>query len=253
MPESANIFPLMPLIFLMGISVGSFVTMASYRLPLNQKIVFGPSYCTHCRKPLGVLDLLPLVSWLWQKGRCRHCHEKISARYPVIELCMGLGFLAIGFLYGINVNSVLLALLLTELAILIVTDLEHYLIPDEIQIALLLTGVVYRIYNNSEWEDIFTGMAAGLTLGLILHYGYFYLCKKDGLGFGDVKFLCVAGCWLPLPDFIPFLFFGGLIGVLTGLFWRFIGQGKVFPFGPALAISLLINVWFPDILHRFVI
>ncbi|HEU5046990.1 MAG TPA: prepilin peptidase [Rickettsiales bacterium] len=244
---------LLSLVFLLGICIGSFVTMASHRLPLSQEIVFKPSYCPHCHTKLGLLDLFPLLSWLWNKGKCRHCGAPVSIRYPLIELALGLAFCGIAFFHGLDINALLLMLLATELAILIVTDLEHYIIPDGVQIALLLTGLAYRFYNGGSNEtlvsDLVVGIVSGLAIGLALHYGYLYLRKKDALGFGDVKFLAVAGCWLPLTAFVPFLFFSGLIGIFTGLLWRLAGRGAIFPFGPALAVSLFINVLFPDMME----
>jgi leader peptidase (prepilin peptidase)/N-methyltransferase len=187
-----------------------------------------------------------------QKGRCRYCRERISVRYPITELMLGLSFVGIAYVSGININSLFFALLATELAILIVTDLEHYIIPDSIQVAIFITGIAYQIYNQAEAEGVIISMTLGLALGLALHYGYLYLRKKDALGWGDVKFLCVAGCWLPVIDFVPFLFLAGLIGTFTGIVWRINGRGILFPFGPALAFSLLINVLFPHMLQRMI-
>ena len=251
--DAYNITEVLAIAFLLGTCIGSFVTMASYRLPLGQDIVFKPSYCPKCSANLTVTDLFPLFSWLFSKGQCRHCHSNISVRYPLIELCMGLCFAAVTWRYGFNLNTFLLLLLVTALAIMIVVDLEHYLIPDSTQVAVLVTGLAYRIHNGNSFEDILPGMAVGLAISLTLHYGYLYLRKKDALGFGDVKFLCVAGSWLPLTDFVPFLFFSGLIGIVTGLLWRFAGRGQIFPFGPALACSLFLNVLVPHMLERIIV
>ncbi|MEI7668585.1 MAG: prepilin peptidase [Pseudomonadota bacterium] len=248
MIDTENILIILPVIFLVGICFGSFVTMASYRLPLDSDIVFKPSYCPKCNTQLGIIDLFPLISWLRQKGKCLHCKNPISARYPLIEFALGIIFVIIFYNFGISVESCFLSLLATELMILIVTDFEHYIIPDSIQVAVLITGVLYRLYIGSDLLDIFSGCATGLTIGLSLHYGYLYIRNIDALSFGDVKFLAAAGSWLTLTDFIPFLFIAGLVGVFTGLFWRFIGRGAIFPFGPALAFSLFINVLIPDMM-----
>jgi prepilin signal peptidase PulO-like enzyme (type II secretory pathway) len=240
----------LPLAFLLGACVGSFVTMASYRLPLDQEIVFKPSHCPHCAATLTVRDLFPLLSWILARGRCRHCHAPVSARYPLIELALGIAFAALVFCYGISFKTLLLLLLVTELAILIVTDLEHTIIPDGVQIAMFFTGILWCIRSNADWVDVTISASLGLGLGLALHYGYKWLRKKDGLGWADVKFLGVAGVWLPLAAFVPFLFFSGLMGTLTGLLWQVLKRGPIFPFGPALAVSLFINVLFPDLLAR---
>jgi prepilin signal peptidase PulO-like enzyme (type II secretory pathway) len=144
----------------------------------------------------------------------------------------------------------MLALLATELAILIVTDLEHMIIPDGVQVALLFTGIFYDIGRDAEWSAVFKSAALGLGLGLLLHYGYKAVRKKDGLGWADVKFFCVAGVWLPFASFVSFLFFAGIFGTLTGFVWRAQNRGAIFPFGPALAASLFLNVLFSNLLLR---
>jgi prepilin signal peptidase PulO-like enzyme (type II secretory pathway) len=241
---------LLPVAFAVGASVGSFVTVASYRLPRGEEIVFKPSHCPHCAAVLKARDLFPVFSWALQRGRCRYCKMAIGARYPVTELALGLAFAGLFIAYGLSFKALILAFLVTELAILIVTDLEHTIIPDGVQIALFFTGIVYCNWRDFAWSDVLWSAASGLMLGLLLHFGYKALRKKDGLGWADVKFLCVAGVWLPPASFVSFLFFAGVFGTLTGLIWRALGRGPLFPFGPALAASLLLNVLFPDLLEK---
>jgi leader peptidase (prepilin peptidase)/N-methyltransferase len=234
--------------FVTGAALGSFVSMASYRLPHGSDIVFKPSYCPNCNTALKCVDLFPLLSWLIQKGRCRYCRNPISIRYPVIEATLGSIFALLVYNYGLTSDAFFFCLLATELAILIVTDLEHYIIPDSMQIALFITGLAYRIYNADDMLEVFVSAAVGLAIGLTLHYGYLWFRKKDALGWGDVKFFIVVGIWLPLSAFVPFFFFAGVIGTITGLLWQYKGRGAIFPFGPAIALSLFINVLFPDLL-----
>lgn len=234
------------LAFLLGACMGSFVTLASYRLPLGEDIVLKPSRCPACNTSLKWYDLFPILSWLFAKGQCRHCHAPVHWRYPAIELALGLAFLALAMHYGASLQTILLCLLATELVILIVTDFEHMIIPDSVQVALAVTGICYNIYHNTDWQQPALSAALAGGLGLALHYGYPILRKKDGLGFGDVKFLAVAGIWLPAETLPVFFFVAGVIGTVTGLLWKLKKQnGGIFPFGPALAASLLINVVFP--------
>jgi len=250
MLDNQSIYLILTIAFAYGLATGSFVTMASYRLPRGQEIVFKPSYCPRCNTSLRFRDLVPFFSWVWQRGKCRYCHTPISFRYPVIELSLGIVFVLLVYCYGVAWVTLLLALLATELLILIVTDLEQFIIPDSIQIALFVTGIAYCILRQALPLDAIGSVATGLAIGLILHYGYLYLRKKDALGWGDVKFMAVAGAWLPVHDFVTFFLFAGIIGTATGLLWRGARQGSVFPFGPALAVSLFVNVLFPDILGK---
>ena len=99
--------------------------------------------------------------------------------------------------------------------------------------------------------EVTYGFLAGMGLGLALHYGYARLRKKEVLGYGDVKFLAVAGAWLTLMPFVPFLLLSGLLGIALGVCWRAFGKGEYFPFGPALALSLFLCVVFPFIVGAF--
>lgn len=236
----------------LGASFGSFVTAVSYRLPRGEDIVVKPSRCPKCNTTLRVLDLFPIFSWLFNRGKCRHCKAPVSIRYPLTEFLLALVFLVIAQRYGASWLSLLLGLLAIELAIMIVTDFEFMIIPDSIQVAVSITGIFYAVLVGRDWSDVLLTVAVMGGLGLALHYGYPYFRKKDGLGFGDVKFLAAAGFWLPLIAFPWFLFLAGLTGIVTWAVWRMCGGGEQFPFGPALALALFINVLMPELLAAFI-
>jgi leader peptidase (prepilin peptidase) / N-methyltransferase len=250
MPDIHLFYIIVPVAFLTGISVGSFVTMASWRMPRGEEIVFRPSHCPHCGATLTARELVPLFSFIVQRGRCRHCSAPIGARYPLTELLLGVAFAIIVGIYGVSTETLMLLLLLTELAILIVTDLEHTMIPDSVQTGLFFTGIAWGVLHHVDQGVVLFGALSGLTLGFLLHYGYKAVRKKDGLGIADVKFFCVAGVWLPVASFVSFLFFAGIFGTITGILWKILKRGPIFPFGPALAVSLFINVLWPDLLQR---
>ena len=230
-----------------GLVFGSFVTCASYRLPLEQDIVKKPSYCPRCNVRLGFFDLWPVFSWALAKGKCRHCHAPVSVRYPAIEMLTASAFLYIYAEYGLTLQAALLMLMAVALLIMIVADLEHYIIPDQVHVFLLPLGLAYHYALGTDPLSVLYGFLAGLAIGLTLHHGYRFLRKKEGLGFGDVKFFAVAGLWLTLKPIVPFLFFSGVLGVAFGLLWRLLGKGAVFPFGPALALSLFLCIAYPSV------
>jgi len=239
------------LVALAGLCFGSFITLASYRLPLEEDIVRKPSRCPKCGTSLRFIDLWPVLSWLLNKGRCRYCTAEISARYPLIELATAALFLLVYGFFGITAQSVILMLLVVLLLVMIIADLEHYIIPDQVHLALLPLGIVYHYVMVSDPEPLAAGLVSGGLIGLALHYGYRHLRKKEGLGFGDVKFFAVAGLWLGFKPIVPFLFIAGLLGVVTGLGWRVLRRGEIFPFGPALAVALFICVAFPEVSKAF--
>lgn len=225
-----------------GLVFGSFVTLASYRLPLGEDIYLKPSRCPKCERKLGFRDLWPVLSWLLSQAKCRHCQTKISARYPLTELTTAALFTLVYLQMGLTPVGVVLALFVVALMVMVVVDFEHYIIPDEVHYVLLPLGVIYHYLVKTPISDVIGGLLLGLGLGLALHYGYKIIRKKDGLGFGDVKFLAVAGLWLGVMPMVPFLFLSGVFGIATGLIWRGLRKGALFPFGPALAASLFVCV-----------
>lgn len=237
---------------MVGAAVGSFITLITYRLPRGEKVGIVRSRCTSCKGALHIRDLLPLVSWSYWRGKCRMCKAAISARYPLTELACAVGAVAVVYVYGFTLEAVAIAGLWWCIVALILTDLEHYIILDEVQICAALFGVLYVYANHIPWLPPAMAAVAGVTVGLALKYGFLWCCKKDGLGMGDVKFLGVAGIWLSdAANFVPFLFFSGIFGILSGIAWRFITKSERFPFGPALALALLLCVLVPEAPYGF--
>ncbi len=230
-----------------GLVFGSFITCASYRLPLELDVVRKPSYCPKCNTILGFRDLFPIFSWLFSGGKCRHCSAKISARYPLIELITGALFAFLYLRYGLTLQGFILAGTVIMLMIMIVADLEHFIIPDCVHVILLPLAIAYSYAGGTFSPDILWGFILMTGLALLLHYGYSALRGRAMLGFGDVKFFAIVGVWLDLSAIPVFLFISGILGVLLGLIWRILGKGQVFPFGPALAIALFICIVFPNI------
>lgn len=248
--ETETIVTILFVIFA-GLSLGSFVTLASYRLPLGEDIAIKPSRCPKCETKLGFYDLWPVLTWLFSKGRCRHCQNPVSVRYPLTEMATAAGCLLLYVKFGLTLQYLLLVLLWVALMIMIVVDIEHYIIPDQLHYVLLPLGLAYQWLVGASPESVVHGFLLGAGTGMALHYGYRYLRKKEGLGFGDVKFLAVAGVWLGLKPIVPFLFFSGIFGVLTGLLWKLLKRGPVFPFGPSLAVAMFLCIVFPEVSNLF--
>ena len=235
------------IVFLLGLSFGSFATLVSYRLPRGEDIVFTPSRCPSCSRRLGFFDLFPVISWAFNKGKCAHCDVKVSARYPLIELSMGLAFVLVYDRFGISPAGGVLLLLTVCLVIIIVTDLEHTIIPDKIQVVMVVLGIIYRLLPDSYSPiQIIVGPAVAVSFGLVLRYIFTKWKEVEALGLGDVKFLITIGLFLDQELFISFLFLSGILGIITSLIWRKKDQDRHFPFGPALAITLYFCVVMPE-------
>lgn len=237
---------ILALVALVGLIFGSFVTLVSYRLPRDEPIAPGRSRCPHCGTRLGIPALFPLLSWILQKGCCRYCKTPISVRYPIIELTQAILFLLVYLSLGISWASLAVALLCVALLVMVVVDFEWYIIPDEIQITCTVLAIIYHYIINTPYLSVLTGAAIGMSIGVTLRYGYSLLRHKEGLGMGDVKFLIVSGLWMASAlSWAPFLFYAGVWGVITALAWQMLGKGARFPFGPALAASLLMMLLTP--------
>lgn len=231
---------------LFGLVVGSFATMASHRLVIGENL-FGRSKCPKCKHKLGVKDLFPVFSYMFMRGKCRYCKTHISIRYPVIELYSAVVFALISwFAYKDLVILGFYYLIATQLIIMIVTDLEEYIIPDEIQVSLAFTGVVYAYYIEYQLVQVLFMPLIMTVIAMGLYYGSKFFLGKDGLGLGDVKFFAVSGLYLTPETVAGYFLISGLIGVVSAIIWRFMGMGKVFPFGPALAIALMLCIMFPE-------
>ena len=236
------------LIAVLGLCMGSFVTMASYRFALEgekiKDLLFKRSHCVKCKNELGVKNLIPVFSWIFQKGKCSFCQNKISIRYPLIEIFSAVSFLLVYYFFGAVFNAKLIVILLitTALIIAIITDLEGYFIPDSVQIILFFLIVIYHLIAPDEHKVSYYFLSAFffIIFGLILHYGFLFFTKKDGIGMGDVKFFAIVGLLIGVSYFAIFMFLSGVFGILFGLVWQKITKNKIFPFAPALIMSLIL-------------
>jgi leader peptidase (prepilin peptidase)/N-methyltransferase len=234
-----------------GLAFGSFVTMASYRLPRGEDIVVKPSHCPNCDARLRFPDLWPLLSWVLSRAKCRYCKTPVSMRYPLTELVTGAVFVLLFMMFGVSAQFLILALLWAVLMVMIVVDIEHYIIPDLVHVALLPLAIAWHWVNKTPPEEAVDGFLLAAGIALVLHYGYRWVRHREGLGFGDVKFLAMAGLWLGMKPIVPFLFLSGLGGVATGVMWRVLRRGQLFPFGPSLAVAMFLCIVFPEFSKLF--
>lgn len=234
-----------------GMIFGSFATALVYRLPKNMDWIKKRSHCTKCNAKLTLPDLIPVFSYIINKGSCRHCGYKYGSRYFVIELIMAISFLLIGWHFGANEKSIYLCMMAFAIITLTVIDFEHYIIPDEINLFIFILGLVYQIQNDPSIEQILFNPLIYLSLALILRWIVYLWKKREGLGMGDVKFFVAAGIWLDIERLPVFLMFSGVAGIIIAVIWKISGKGKIFPFGPALSASLFFCVAFPELSVEF--
>ncbi len=251
------------IIFLFGLLIGSFLNCLIYRLENDQDFIKGRSYCPHCRKFINFYDLIPILSFLWLRGRCRNCSQKISFQYPLVELATGLIFVLIFQrgdlgLWGILETTYLLAIF-SLLMVIFVYDLKHYLIPDSAiftAIGLSLIWVISQtLTNRLTLVDFSFFLLSGIAAaGFFLVF--FLLSQGTWLGFGDVKMALFMGLFLGYPEIIVALFSSFTIGAIIGLIMVLLKKKEMkseVPFGPFLILGTTLAFFWGGALNLNVI
>lgn len=226
---------------LLGLLFGSFAALVAWRLPRGEGLAGGRSRCRDCGRNLAAIDLVPLLSYIVQRGRCRQCGAAVPLSYPMIEAATGILFVLVFWGVGATPVAIPLGLLAAGLVILVAIDLEHMIIPDPLSLALGALGLVYRAMTSDTmlplW-DAAIGALAGFGIAWLLRFVFQRLKHREALGFGDVKFFAVAGIWCGLSGLADFMMLSGLSGIVFAGVWRWRGGNAEFPFGPALAAGL---------------
>ena len=267
------------LVFVWGLAIGSFINVLIYRLPEGEDIVIKPSHCMTCGQRIKFYDLIPVFSYLFLRGKCRHCGEKISIQYPLIELLTAISLVGIyykfGWIYTPGVyqtvppaqiiNLIAMMVLVGMFIAVFFIDLKHYIIPNEIIIFGIATGLIFAIlkgfnyYNwNYHWislKDAGLGfLVGGLTFLLIVIIGE-WLMKAEAMGMGDVKLMAVVGLFLGLKLTILAMFMAFIIGSIVSIFLlvtKIKGRKDQIPFGPFIVIgSIAAMLWGEQILRLY--
>ena len=237
-------------LFVIGLAIGSFSNVLIDRLA-NGESIMGRSHCDYCNRTLSAIDLIPVVSFIALKGRCRTCKKKLSWQYSAIELLMGAVF--VGTYLWVTATSgpidmprealILAAWLgiMTSLIVILVTDAKYQIIPDSMQIALLVWSSLLLVAEGKLLTHPFVYIAAGLcTLAPIL--ALHVITKGKGMGFGDVKFAFIMGFLLGIGKGFIALYIGFIVGAIVGVVLMVFGTKKLksrIAFGPFLVIGLL--------------
>jgi len=241
------------LAFLIGGSVGSFLNLAADRMPAGRSIITPRSFCEACGRRLGSLDMVPVFSYLWLRGRCRHCGVRIPVRLMVVEAIMGALFAVIYFRHGFAVEFVVLGTSVSLLMVVAMVDLERGLIHNR----LIYPSLVALVLLSPFWTELgltrtFFGsesMVASLLNSLITGLGAFLvflaiaLAYPKGMGGGDVKLAGVIGLLAGFPGALIALWLGvvsGGIVAISLLLLRKLGRKDSMPFGPFLALGAVV-------------
>ena len=224
-----------------GLLIGSFLNVVAYRLPRGESLLWPASRCPGCEQPIKPYDNVPVLSWLLLRGKCRNCAERISPRYPAIELLAALAFGAIVLVNGVDKHLVWELPFAAMLIAVAGIDLEHRIIPNKVMLPAAVFAVASAIALRPD-ELAELGIAgAGAFLGFLLCA----LAYPAGMGMGDVKLAGVLGLFLGVAV-IPALFIAFLSGTLVGVAviakHGASGRKKGVPFGPFLALGGLVGL-----------
>ena len=232
-------------IFIFGITIGSFLNVCIYRIPLHQSIVTVSSHCMTCGRKLKWYDMIPVFSWLLLGGKCRSCKSKISLQYPVIESLNGILYVVICLVNGMDLFSLIYCLMTSALLTLSLIDWRTYEIPLGINVFLFILGVAAAVLDRGNLLSHLAGMVC--VSGFL---GILYLISRGrAIGGGDIKLMFACGLILGWKLIILAFLLGCIIGsVIHLLRIRVQGEGHVLAMGPYLSAGIFLaalwgNAW----------
>ncbi|NLW03055.1 MAG: prepilin peptidase [Clostridiaceae bacterium] len=240
-------------VFLLGLCIGSFLNVCIYRIPMEKSIISPPSQCTGCGTRLTFRDLIPVLSYIMLRGRCRYCNARISPRYLLIELLTGFVYVIVYLRYGISVETLALLYLFSILLAVFFIDLEHMIIPNGLVLLGMAGGALVMVYNlfvpfslyqPSRWYTPLIGMvsASGILFAIALVGLLIY--RNDGaMGMGDVKLFIPIGMFLGWKLALLSLFISVMLGGITSivlLVLKVVKRKSAIPFGPFIVAGSFI-------------
>lgn len=264
---------------LLGLAVGSFLNVVIHRLPrmmerawrqecaalLEQPdqapaeegfdLVRPRSRCPGCGRLITALENLPVVSWLWLRGRCRHCGMRIALRYPLVELLSALLTVLTLWHFGPGIQGLACLVLVWGLIALSFIDLEHQLLPDQLTLPVLWLGLLLSLHPQMPLapEQALIGAAAGyLSLWSVYHV-FRLFTGKEGMGYGDFKLMALLGAWMGWTVIPLVVLLGSVLGLFAALGVALSGRpiaGVPMPFGPFLAGAGLVALFVGETLIR---
>ena len=228
------------LAFALGAVFGSFLNCAAWRIAHGESFLRGRSHCTTCGHALGVRDLVPILSWLFQRGRCRYCGAKISVRYPLTELAFAVLTVLCLLRFDLTVLCLRNWIFLCCLFCLSLVDLECLTIPDGCLLTAVGAWVLALPFLRPGWAEILRHVLAGLAFGggiLLVSILMDKLLGKESLGGGDVKLFAVVGLYLGFVSTLFCVMLSCVFGLLFALLLNRGGKGRAIPFGPSISAA----------------
>jgi len=241
---------------LFGAIVGSFLNVVILRLPdATVSIAYPASRCPRCLHPLSWYENIPVFSYLFLRGRCRHCREKIPLQYPAVELAMAFFSAALLWRFGLTLTSAGFFLLIAALVVISVIDMRWQIIPNIISLPGIAVGFLFAVMSGHiTWLDSLLGILFGSGIFYVAAGLYRFLRNREGMGGGDIKLLAMLGAFLGWQS-LPFIILASsLAGSIIGLTAIALGKRTAaarIPFGPYLAVAAVIYLFFAAEIHYY--
>lgn len=251
--------------FLVGITLGSFFNVVGLRISEGKSIVKPRSSCPNCGHELGWLELIPLFSYLFLRGKCKNCKSKISIKYFLFELLTGLLFVYAYWMTGLNTQFIVALTFISLFIIITVSDLAYMLIEDKVVVFFLILILIERIFiplpadfitfGLPHYVETLLGGAIGFGMLFMIAYGGSKVFKKEVMGGGDIKLYGIIGLVLGTKLTVFSLFFASVLGTIIGytlIFMKALKKDTPVPFGPYIALSCLITYFYgTDIINWY--
>lgn len=248
------------IVFALGASFGSFLNVIVYRLPANLSILWPPSRCPQCLHKLSKRENIPIIGWLWLKGRCRHCRSRISVRYPIVETITAVLFLLVFWMHGLSVATLGYWAFLSWLLSLSLIDLDTMTLPNSLTQSGLVAGLLFqgsmgflqpfqRVGVSHQLMSGIAGAVLGIWLFEMIAWAGSIVFRQPAMGAGDAKLAAMMGAWLGWK----YLLVSGFIAVAVGAFGGggaialgWLDRRQPMPFGPFLALGAGLTIFFGE-------
>ncbi|MDD5281388.1 MAG: prepilin peptidase [Candidatus Omnitrophica bacterium] len=255
------------IVFIFGSIVGSFLNVCIHRMPKSESVVWPRSHCPKCQKRIPGYDNIPFISYILLKGRCRFCKEKISLRYPLVELLTALLTVALFNRFGLSYSFFLYMVMLWGLIIATFVDIRHRIIPDEVSIGGLIIGFIMVSvkgfafnplrYNFHPMLRSLLGIVVGggiiYLTGVLFDLVYFKWLKKpaingetESMGGGDVKLLAMIGAFIGWQKALLTFFLAPFLGIVVSIATLIKKNDHTIPYGPFLSFAALVSLFWAD-------
>ena len=234
---------------IIGLCIGSFLNVCIFRIPREESISFPPSHCMTCGYKLKYRDNIPVLSYIFLRGKCRNCGEKISIQYPLIELLNGILYLLVYYKYGISVSTLQYMTLVSFMIVIGIIDLKTKYVFTSTIITAGIFQVAFCIANGIIYKKIPIDNIYGMLLGAVLIGLIVFI--THGMGEGDIEIAAISGLALGFKATIFMLFTAFILGGIAGIFVllrRKKGLKDEMPFGPFLAVGTILSLFFGNLI-----